>query len=177
MILPFKTSINGKPTNFVEKIIVGLYRNGIIDDLAGRIAVKKYFDFIKKPIPELCLYKSIPKIHTIREDKHERWKVGNIIDFYINNRTKQAFRFAPRIPVVNVQEIKIYWFGNSRELIFSKTSNKYDNVEVVIDNKSLSIKEIERLVMNDGFDNVADFFSYFNEDFKGKIIHWTKINY
>ncbi len=169
MILPFKTEINGKPTYFVEKIWAG-FENHCVDSFYHEGKVSGKYEFEDN-------WSFAPKIHTIREDKHNRWQVGKMIDFYINNRTKKAFCFAPRVPVVNVQEIKIYWFGNSRELIFSKTSNKYDNVEVVIDNKSLSIKEIERLVMNDGFDNVADFFSYFNEDFKGKIIHWTKINY
>lgn len=182
MILPFQTKINGKLTNFVEKIIVGLYRYGITDDKIGKSLVKEYFTFIKEPLPSPIFYKGKPKIHTIREDKHNRWQVGKMIDFYINNRTKKAFRFAPRVPVIAVQDIGIHWYGESRELTPSQAGEFYNYVEVVIDPDSedyklLTIKEVEQLAKNDGFDSVEDFFAYFNNDFKGKIIHWTNLKY
>ncbi|OXA76380.1 hypothetical protein B0A58_07345 [Flavobacterium branchiophilum NBRC 15030 = ATCC 35035] len=53
------------------------------------------------------------KIHTIREDKNDRWKVGNKIDFFINARQKNMFRFAPVLPVVNTQKIEIYHSGGA----------------------------------------------------------------
>ena len=48
---------------------------------------------------------------------------------------------------------------------------------VNIDNKRLNMSELQRLVWNDGFDNIYEFVSYFNEDFVGKIIHWTDFRY
>lgn len=34
-----------------------------------------------------------------------------------------------------------------------------------------------QLAQNDGFDTIEEFFEYFNEDFTGKIIHWTGLRY
>lgn len=36
---------------------------------------------------------------------------------------------------------------------------------------------IEKIAINDGFDSVDDFFSWFKDDFTGKIIHWTNLKY
>ena len=36
---------------------------------------------------------------------------------------------------------------------------------------------LRELAKNDGFESVEDFFAYFNKDFKGKIIHWTDLQY
>ena len=69
------------------------------------------------------------------------------------------FRFAPKIPVKSIQQIKI-----KDDLIY-------------IDGFALSRKEVKQLAINDGFDNVSDFHNYFNEDFIGKIIHWTDFKY
>jgi hypothetical protein len=91
-----------------------------------------------------------------------------MIDFFINTRKKDMFRFAPKIPVISTQEIDI--------------SNPYPkNTEwmpnVWIDNKKLNSIEIFELAKNDGFDSIEDFFNYFNQDFTGKIIHWTNLKY
>jgi hypothetical protein len=43
--------------------------------------------------------------------------------------------------------------------------------------KGYGDEEMIRLARNDGFDSVEDFFSFFPEDFKGKIIHWTDLRY
>lgn len=36
---------------------------------------------------------------------------------------------------------------------------------------------VEVLAKNDGFSGVKEFFEWFSEDFKGKIIHWTDLKY
>ena len=38
-------------------------------------------------------------------------------------------------------------------------------------------KNIKLLTKNDGFESVESFFEYFNENFRGKIIHWTEFTY
>lgn len=101
------------------------------------------------------------KTHTIREDKNNRWQAGVKIDFFINPRTKNMFRFAPVLPVVSIQFISI------------KPAIK----EVCIDGHYLSSSEKVQVAQNDGFDTIEDFFAYFNTDFVGKIIHWTDLRY
>lgn len=171
MILPFSTQINGKPTCFPEKIITSLLDCQIISSyeakerMESRVCIKDgyYFDI---DFDNSKLHK--PKPHTIREDKNDRWQPGVMIDFFINARQKNMFRFAPRIPVVSTQLIII--------------SNSCNGFKVSIDGRHLEKNEIEILAINDGFENVIDFQNYFIERlkncfFKGKIIHWTDLKY
>jgi hypothetical protein len=86
------------------------------------------------------------------------------------------FRFAPRIPVVSVQEFKIRYNVNTF-LVY------VDGNLFFFGNKDFTINEFENyngmlmLAQNDGFDTIEEFFEYFNEDFSGKIIHWTNFKY
>jgi hypothetical protein len=48
---------------------------------------------------------------------------------------------------------------------------------VNIDGRWITDAELKILSVNDGFDSVDDFFEWFNEDFAGKIIHWTDLKY
>ena len=177
MILPFSTQINGKPTYFVEKIWKGLKTQS--PESYIKLWAKVSPEETTKQFPvDIDIYNEVkPKLHTIREDKNDRWKLGVMIDFFINARQKNMFRFAPRIPVVSTQEINIEWL------------TKY-MVYVTIDNKpigdaiwdrgfiGMSCEPILReLAKNDGFNSVEDFFAYFNKDFTGKIIHWTDLRY
>ena len=115
--------------------------------------------------------KITPKIHTIREDKKNRWKVGTKIHFFINCRQKNMFRFAPVLPVVDIQRVFMTYLphlGNGFELS--------------IDGKQLMPYEIEQLAVNDGFDSVEEFENYFisvmkDDEFSGKLIHWTDFKY
>lgn len=163
MILSFSTKINGNKTHFPEKILKCIDENKLSDEpLKWGIASKHH--------PE--------KKHTIRKDEKDRWKVGTMIDFYINARTKDMYCFAPRIPVVSTQSIWIGWYSEKRDLEPSKLAPKiYNYVEVFIENNQLEIEDIKKLAINDGFESVEDFFSYFNENFNGKLIHWTDIKY
>lgn len=113
-----------------------------------------------------------PKLHTIREDKKNRWSAGKLIHFIINNRQPNRFQFAPVITVVSTQKI---------EVIYTNSNSDYPCVK--IDGKLLYIwikpdlKVLETLAKNDGFNSVEDFFNYFDRDFSGKIIHWTNLKY
>lgn len=159
MILPFSTQLNGKPTKFVEKILIGIDKHlGIYHTEPFLLEYKKRFDINTS-------VNINSKIHTIREDKKDRWQVGKLIHFYINNRTKNAFQFAPVLPVVSVQKIEIIHTEYLNDLIIN------------IDGKKLNESEMQQLAYNDGFDNLYKFIAYFNEDFTGKIIHWTEKRY
>ncbi len=195
MILPFSTQLNGKPTYFVEKILKGLYEyycqdpNHVIPNSNSCNWLKVISD---------CLYESgkklgyeyaedilrkqdevYPKFHTFRQDKKNRWKNANIIDFFINTRTKEMFRFAPKLPVLNTQEVEIRWSGgeiNTVEIWIDKECY-VQNYAPDYNWSSQRQERMETLAHNDGFDTVEDFLAYFNTDFTGKIIHWTDKKY
>lgn len=162
MILPFSTQLNGKPTYFVEKIIIGLVNNELCSlDYASEV--------LNRPMTEIRRLSQVAKLHTIRADKNDRWYEGVTIDFYINNRQPNMFRFAPRITCSSTQDI----FMTNYEGRFQIT---------VDDDTQMYYPDIEKLAINDGFDSYDDFREYFisqmvDEVFSGKIIHWTNLRY
>ncbi|WP_281233484.1 hypothetical protein [Flavobacterium gelatinilyticum] len=171
MILGFSTQINGKPSFFIEKIWKGLLK-----DKFNLIAYNRFRteSSICNTIDEWDIPKtSYPKIHTVREDPKGRWKKGNNIDFFINVRKKDMFRFAPVLPVVSTQSVAMSYLYN-------------DIIEISINGRQLhDWKEILQFIHNDGFDNLKDFFDYFypliavtkDNWYEAKIIHWTDFKY
>lgn len=164
MILGFKTQIAGKPTYFVEKIIMGLV-------VKGFMTICKASEMLNIPMTEIKAFK--PKIHTIRDDVNDRWKIGFDIDFFINVRSANMFRFAPRIPVTETQEVLMTYYHS-------------DIIQISIDDRELvSYTERYEFAINDGFDNWEDFFNFFypkieastQKIYKGKLIHWTDERY
>ena len=103
------------------------------------------------------------KIHTIREDAKNRWRVGQIIHFATGVRTKQYNCFKTGV-CTGIQTIKIKNDGFILESIH-------------IDGKRLRTLGLMALMDNDGFDCLQSFKSWFNKDFEGKIIHWTDHRY
>lgn len=172
MILPFSTKMNGKPTYFVERIhkCFSLKEVYMIAGLDPSIHYPKDYNFIAKD-------KLPAKFHTMREDKKDRWQAGTKIDFFINCRQKDMFRFAPVLPVVSVQKVEIVWV----ELFGKKIAHVYIEdkflAKVKFGNDLIVKGDMLQFAKNDGFDTIEDFFAYFNEDFKGKIIHWTDLRY
>lgn len=183
MTLPFSTQLNGKPTYFVEKIWKGLPLT--------ELSIEDYeynWDNSSKHSTHLVdwtkYWSEKPKFHTIREDKNNRWKAGKDIHFYINNRTKNAFQFAPVLPVVSTQEIFMTRRGSMLEISIAKVDSYIGG-----DDFQLDAFQQGELALNDGFDEYDDFRNYFLEAikkngketgnywFKGKIIHWTDLRY
>lgn len=180
MTLAFSQELNGNPTYFVEKIVQGLMLNANNEDLLN---TNKWAEIALADNYVLCdkWYegKLHSKIHTIREDKSKRWKVGNKIHFVINNRTPKRYQFAPIYEVVAIQDIEIVW-NNPQKMNFKSSSaiEVNDNfASVLIDGRLMSFPLVSKLARNDGFESVNDFFGWFNQDFNGKIIHWTHYRY
>lgn len=100
------------------------------------------------------------KIHTIREDLHNRWSEGMKIHFSTGSRTSQYNCFKEG-KCKSIQFIEI--FGRT----------------VIIDVTRLSYDEIEMLAENDGFDSIDDFWAWFDQytPFVGRLIHWTDYKY
>lgn len=172
MILPFSTQLNGKPTQFVEKVLSGLLCYELEPEETKKSIVHySTFSAAKYEWTFEMVKEAKPKFHTIREDKKKRWNVGTNIDFFINCRQKDMFRFAPVLPVVDIQRVFMTYLphlGNGFELS--------------IDGKQLMPYEIEQLAVNDGFDSVEEFENYFisvmkDNEFSGKLIHWTDFKY
>lgn len=166
MILGFKLQINDKLTYFVEKIHKGIRENYMLAPIDPSIHYTPDYNFIAKD-------KKMAKYHTIREDKNDRWKVGMMIDFFINVRQPNMFRFAPRVPVVSIQDVYMSYKGN-------------DVIQISVGEKELfGFNERLEFAQNDGFDTWEDFFNYFypqikatsNNFLKMKIIHWTDLRY
>lgn len=176
MILPFKTEINGKPTFFVEKIWNGLsliYKGVTVDDYAGfKTLHVSRFGKMWDSIPN-DLDNEKAKIHTIRQDKNNRWKVDNQIHFVINNRSADYFQFAPIMPVKHIQAIRIEY--SEKELW--PVIKIDDHIHLIPEKIFEYYDEVSKIAQNDGFDSLEEFLQFFNSNFEGKIIHWTDNTY
>ncbi|RWX00938.1 hypothetical protein [Flavobacterium cerinum] len=167
MTLAFSTQLSGKPTYFVEKICKSL-REHCLSLRPTAMATE---------IIHLSIYhKCKPKNHTIRVDKKDRWKVGTLIHFVINNRTKNRIQFASVVSVESIQKIDIHYIPLTRPLGEFRPCVKIDN-KLIFGMDGYDDGTMTALAHNDGFDSIEDFFAYFNTDFKGKIIHWTDLKY
>ena len=110
---------------------------------------------VKKTNFEPKIKKGI-KIHSIRADVHDRWKVGMSIQHSHGARTKN-YRCFGNSTCEGIQKVEIY-----SGMIF-------------IDGEEIKGIEVWELAKNDGFDTVEDFWGWFGKEdvFIGKIIHWT----
>lgn len=109
------------------------------------------------------------KIHSIREDKHDRWRPGMSIQHWLyspRNVSKHPHQFGTSW-VLGKQGIEIYWEENEDK----------KQAFVYIDGEPIDDQTMERLAINDGFENVDAFFEWFHENFYGSIIHWTDFKY
>ena len=185
MTLSFQTKwpermggLAGQPNYFIEKIWAGLnlYFTGDQNAFDGEEDWDDGFweENVKNRVFSWeGTYHVSPKLHTIRHDPHNRWKPGMKIHFVINNRTKNRFQFAPVIGVKNVQKIEIKYWNRDSDFPLIIIDNYYEYHAYEKDGYSF----MEQLALNDGFPSVEAFFQYFNEDFTGKIIHWTDLKY
>ena len=106
------------------------------------------------------------KLHSMREDAKDRWKVGMAIQMATGVRTKNYECFDRDKICTGLQTAEIkYYVGNGKD------------VHVFVDGKELPWSTIEMLALNDGFRSVGAFFEWFNKDWKGKIIHWDEVRY
>jgi hypothetical protein len=118
------------------------------------------------------------KIHTIRTDRTERWKKGQLIHFWRGNPRNTKANEKPhefhQLSCTSVQKIEFIWRTHNEGM-----ANESKSVKVFIDDVDVTNNDeiIDALVIGDGFDDRKDFFNWFKEDFKGRLIHWTKKKY
>jgi len=112
------------------------------------------------------------KKHTMREDIHERWKQGRRINHCHGVRTKHFDNFYNN-DCTGTQKVTIIHYPH-------KASVYIDDRLVGHWSKTFEVThypKLKQLAKNDGFDSVTDFFKWFNENFTGKLIHWTDLRY
>jgi len=110
------------------------------------------------------------KIHTLREDKTNRWQAGRKMHMYTGRYTATDRQFVKKAECVSVQYISLY---AGVELIC--TSNLIDG-EFILD-RTLSDTEALEFARNDGFDTLEDFWQWFTTTQTLKLIHWTDKRY
>ena len=115
------------------------------------------------------------KIHTIREDKNNRWHFGKLIQFATGVRTKNYHCFKEGV-CFGTQRIEIKHQAGFVE-VFIDGVHFGEIYHHGLDDIYEYTVDLINLAKNDGFENIEDFFKWFNKDFKGKIIHWTKFKY
>jgi uncharacterized protein YqfB (UPF0267 family) len=90
---------------------------------------------------------------TIRKDKLDRWKPGIPIQFATGVRTKEYNCFLEGV-VKKVEKIEII------------------NKQVYVSGNLLTSEQLINLVYLDGYNDIKDFFNFFGDNYKGKIIFW-----
>ena len=153
-------ALAGEPTHFQEKILECLLRDHDIP--IQKEAWQPYL--LDQEVSSYELGSLKPKLHSMRAGL--RWRPGLDIHMVTGNRSKNRFQFAPTVLCVSVQKVVIKHFGLPS-----------DYPRLSIDGVYQTHDEIDRLAQNDGFDAIEDFLRYFDEDFKGQIVHWTKLKY
>lgn len=117
------------------------------------------------------------KIHTIREDSKDRWKPGKKIHFATGVRTKNYNNFLLK-SVIKVQGIHIIWSGTVMKILINGSCVcNFNTAAYHADYSGNGYKFLKRLAINDGFQSVEEFYKWFDKNFAGKIIHWTKYRY
>lgn len=118
------------------------------------------------------------KIHTIREDKTDRWKVGMKIHAWMHNPRNVQKNPHPidveSLYVVSIQIIEIKIQSDIMVIWIDKVLCGLFNL-----NSNYSSDIIKELVKNDGFRNIIEFYNFFKPrcPFSGKLIHWTDFKY
>jgi len=115
------------------------------------------------------------KIHTMREDKKNRWKPGIKIHMAFGVRTRNYWCFNDQDVCKSDQKIEVrYKKENGERLVIIDGHYFYCRRENLC---IYGFEEMKQLAKNDGFESVEDFFKWFNKDATLKIIHWTDFRY
>jgi len=155
------------PTHFPERILAG-----IAQDYPHHMPALR--EGLRELLPDYPWQFDwpTPKIHTIRTDATDRWRVGLDIHMVVGNQQKWRYQFAPVLPCLGVQNIFMSY-------------DRINGLEISI-NGRYHYWRTSTLAINDGFTSIQEFEEYFireckkdkaHQCFVGKIIHWTTLKY
>lgn len=116
------------------------------------------------------------KVHTIREDKHNRWAAGIEIQFATGVRTKHYNQFRAGL-CTGVQDIEIKYTDMRGAVVIYIDGKHFGTWHRFMPEKSVNPEKILQLAVNDGFEDVKEFLNWFQRDFKGVVVHWTDLKY
>lgn len=107
------------------------------------------------------------KVHTLRDDPHNRWKPGVKMHQAVGVRTSSYECFNEA------------YCESTQQVIMTHTPQR--GLEVWVDGKKLDEDTIDTLVKKDGFAQRAAFIDWFftgkEDDVKKKLLHWTDLRY
>ncbi len=116
------------------------------------------------------------KIHTIRDDCFDRWRSDRVMHMATGVRTDHYHQFAEKT-CSGVQNIEIQYNKGGGVNVFIDGSFFYYQTSWGLEWDQQTKQNMCSLAIADGFNTIAEFFAWFNKDFKGKIIHWTEKRY
>ncbi|MEI6435226.1 MAG: hypothetical protein WCP32_10305 [Bacteroidota bacterium] len=112
------------------------------------------------------------KQHTIREDKHNRWKPGMLMHMATGVRTKNYYQFALET-CTRVDKIEIFWAGTTIVIFISGMQIcEFNTAGDFCNFGGNGYLNLFQLAIKDGFDGVDSFTKWFDKPFIGKIIYW-----
>ena len=128
----------------------------------------------KKQFVDLIMQGS--KVHTIRDDKGNRWRAGMAMHMYTGGRFSKEYRQFAEKQCTSVQEINMW---------LDEDDNGLSILHVFVESDSQAAFDYEQFAIRDGFSSMKAFYDYWmpiieelpGERFTGKIIHWTDLKY
>jgi hypothetical protein len=112
------------------------------------------------------------KVHTVRDDKGNRWKAGMLMHMYTGGRFSKEYHQFAKKECKGIQDIFTTYFNG--------------RLQITVDDTYL-FGHLERtnFAISDGFNDWDDFVKYWlpvidtmpEKTFKGKVIHWTYFRY
>jgi len=111
------------------------------------------------------------KLHTVRDDKGNRWHAGQKIHFATGVRTKKYKQFKEGECL------------STQVILMSITP--FDELVITIGNKSLEHFQKKKFIKIEGFSQWIDFYRWFSPlikaspdgIYRAKLIHWTTLKY
>lgn len=182
---PVKKTIGGIETRFTERIWAGLVHFNLVSYADFELWTERLFqdenidfDYLNELIHNQD-YKG--KVHTIRRDKLDKWSDLETIHLTLLNKFSKRYKIAPGIKCQGKQAIEFKYYEDENGKV-CKVSIESVPFGCVIWNNGFEHEPIitghlQELAENDGFNNVDELFSYFDQDFKGYLIHWTPYKY
>lgn len=111
------------------------------------------------------------KIHTLREDKANRWQAGRKMHMYTGRYTAKDRQFIKEDTCKSTQYVNVQPDCNWIEIGYMS-----DEWGFMID-RVLIGKELREFARNDGFDSLESFWQWFTATQTLKLIHWTDKRY
>jgi hypothetical protein len=120
------------------------------------------------------------KIHTLREDKTNRWQTGRKMHMYTGRYTATDRQFIKEAECVSVQyvevnaKLKLIYIGRMEHVVIYRQrldSTYFQRVRELTEAQAL------QFARNDGFDTLEDFWQWFTTTKTLKLIHWTDKRY